>query len=210
MKTSYTFFKVVVATLIVFLPSMAIPFSAIESQQDIIAADMHKNTADVSFSIDIDLPDYPKVEPITFEGHERIPYTAGKSSVSIDASGIKPVYAELKDIPESMQPMTIELKLNDRTIRAAWNEQKDVSISDIDVEVSIYKKRKYEIRSGSKPLLQFTLSNIDIFVDDLNLSNNTIILGFNEALPSTDNELFNEFLSGKEIVGTIVLEFEKL
>lgn len=183
------------------------PLSAIDIQRGLLASEDSRVVADIGIDVSISFPDYPQVGPIVFSDDADIPYTINNSSLKLKGQDVPMLYNELEDIPSSLKPITIAIGIRDDIVRAQWNEDLDVEISNTSLVVEMYKKRMDRITRNTEPDLRFALLGLDIDVEEIDLDERYITLGFETKVPRTGNELLDELLAGKRIKGIVNIEY---
>jgi len=179
--------------------------TSIDTQGVLLGTTAENKSAKVDIEIAISLPDYPKIGPIIFSGSADVSYSINEKNILLLTEQFSELYAELTDIPESYRPVTLALNISNSAIKSTWDKDRNITISPVDFEVSVYKGKTAEIENGARCLTSFTLKNVQILFEDM-ISGN-ILLNFDANLPRSGNEFFDQILSGKEIHGDITINY---
>lgn len=181
--------------------------TAIDVQQSMIAPGISRHTANVDVEFRISIPEYESVAPIIFSKNMEMDYTLSRRSISFKGDNIPAFMKELTNVPAGLKPVTVAIRgIDGNVARVTWNENHDVEVNGLALKVGIYKKRRVEVNESMRGLVEFTLNDIQMKSIDINEENQSITLAFSSTLPRTDNDIFNEFLAGKQIKGEVTVQ----
>ena len=179
----------------------------VDVQRSMIAPGISRHTANVDVEFRITLPEYESVPPIIFSKNVEMDYSLSRRTISFRGDDIPAFMKELPNIPAGLKPVTVALRgVEGNVVKATWNDAHDVEVYGLDLKVGIYKKRRVEVNESMRGLVEFTLNNIQMRSIDINEEEQSVTLAFSAKLPRTDNDIFNEFLAGKEVKGEVKIQ----
>lgn len=202
-----------VLVMAVFLPVGQIlaaeGLSAIDAQEDFLMSESRGEAARVTAVLEIMLPEYPSVGKIVFDGEEEVPvhYLVNENSITVNGAELPLLYSELKDIPRSMQPLTIVIGVNDKTVTAEGRSAGDAKISPIDLRIALYNEKRGKITDKTKPKIEGLMKDIMMNIEDIDESGRTISMFFSTKFPVTGDSLYDSILANKTVEGDLFIEY---
>ena len=181
--------------------------SAIDIQRSLMQKGATRQV-EIEIEMRVAIPYYSGLDPIVFNKYSIVPFSKSGNTIVVKGENIPKLFTKLTQVPEAMRPVTMIVS-GVRGNKTRFSERKDGSyeVKNLKLDVEIYGSEYYEINDSTQAAVKLRLDEIGVTRAEFDEEGPSLSMEFSSILPTIENDLFDTYVAGKEVIGKISIDF---